>query len=58
MKKKYDKSADIMWIILKDGPEDYYEEIAPGFIMEFNIKKELIGIEIQNFSKYFPEKQI
>lgn len=51
MRKEYDKEVDTMWIIYKDGVEDYCEEIAPGFIMEFNKNKELIGIEIQNFSR-------
>ncbi len=53
MKKNYDKESDTMWIVYKEGTEDYYEEIAPGFIMEFNEAKELIGIEIQNFSRFY-----
>ncbi|MBP7967591.1 DUF2283 domain-containing protein [Candidatus Woesebacteria bacterium] len=53
MEKNYDKASDTMWIVYKDGVEDSYEEIAPGFIMEFNKEKELIGIEIQNFSRFY-----
>ncbi len=48
MKKKifYDKKADILYIVLKEGKEEYAEEINPNIVVEFNEKNEPIGIEI------------
>ncbi|MDA1317144.1 MAG: DUF2283 domain-containing protein [bacterium] len=53
MKQYYDSEADIKWIKLKEGVEDSIQEISPGIIMEFNENKELIGIEIQNYSRLY-----
>jgi uncharacterized protein YuzE len=56
MKQYYDSEADIKWIKLKEGVEDSIQEISPGIIMEFNERKELIGIEIQNYSCLYKAK--
>lgn len=52
MKKKifYDKKADILYFVLKDGVEDYAEEIEPNVIIEFDKEGHPIGIEILNAS--------
>ena len=46
-----DRELDTCWIVFKKGEEAYREEIALGFSLEYNNKDELIGIEIQNFSR-------
>lgn len=48
MKRFYDPETDSLMIVIKEGEEDSYEEIAPGINMEFNGKGEVIGIEVQN----------
>ena len=47
----YDKKADILWFLVKSGPEFEYKEIAPGVSVELGKKGELLGIEILNASK-------
>ena len=47
----YDKKADILWFLVKSGPEFEYKEITPGVSVELGKKGELLGIEIFNASK-------
>lgn len=47
----YDKKADILWFLVKSGPEFEYKEITPGVSVELGKKGELLGIEILNASK-------
>lgn len=47
----YDKKSDILWFLIKSGPEVEYKEIAPGISVELGKKGELLGIEILNASK-------
>lgn len=47
----YDKKADILWLLVKSGPEFEYKEISPGVSVELGKKGELLGIEILNVSK-------
>ena len=48
----YDAKSDSLFICLKDGPEDSFEEILPGLNLEFNKKHEIIGIEVLNASRF------
>ncbi|MBT6718880.1 MAG: DUF2283 domain-containing protein [Nitrospina sp.] len=54
MKQKYyyDEKSDSLFIHLKDGPEERFEEAAPGIHVEFNDKDEMIGIEILKASRF------
>ena len=47
----YDKKSDILWFLVKSGPEFEYKEIAPGISVELGKSGELLGIEILNASK-------
>ncbi|MBI2431187.1 MAG: DUF2283 domain-containing protein [Candidatus Levybacteria bacterium] len=47
----YDKESDILWFLVKSGPEVEYKEIAPGISVELGESGELLGIEILNASK-------
>jgi uncharacterized protein YuzE len=49
----YDKKSDCLYIFLKQGVEDYFEEISPNIFIEYDKKKNPIGIEILNASKLF-----
>lgn len=46
----YDKQSDSVYIHIKNGKEDSFEEIEPNIIIEYNRKKEPIAIEILNAS--------
>lgn len=52
----YDKQSDSIYIVLKKGKEDSFEEIEPNIIIEYNNQREPIGIEILNASKSLLEK--
>ena len=54
MKKQktiFDSENNIFWVIFKEGVEAYYEEYAPGFVVEFDKNSNPIGIEIRNWSR-------
>lgn len=54
MNKKfsYYKESDSLYIHLKDGEEDRFEEIVPGIHIEFDQNNEMIGIEILKASRF------
>lgn len=53
----YDKKADALYIHLKDGEEEGFEEIMPGINVELNGDDEIIGIEILNASRFAGDAQ-
>lgn len=52
----YDKKSDSLYILIKEGEEEGFEEIAPGINLELNKNNEIIGVEILNASR-FAEKR-
>lgn len=52
----YDRKSDALWILIKDGPEEEYKEIAPGINVELGKNGELLGIEVLNASKVLGKK--
>lgn len=48
----YDEKSDSLFIYLKEGEEDRFEEIVPGINIEFNNDGEIIGIEILKVSRF------
>jgi len=51
-KYNYDKKADALFICLKEGIEESFEEIAPGINVELDDVGEIIGVEILNVSRF------
>ena len=54
MDKKYfyDKKSDSLFIYLKEGEEESFEEIAPGINIELGKNNEIIGLEILKASRF------
>lgn len=54
MNKKYyyDKRSDSLFIYLKEGEEEDFEEIVPGINIELNKKGEIIGVEVLKASRF------
>jgi len=48
---KYDRIADALYIKLRDEQVADSDMVAPGIIVDYNEKGEIIGIEILEFSK-------
>lgn len=49
---KYYEDCDVLYFFLKKGEERESIEVAPGVTLELNDKKEIIGIEILDASKF------
>ncbi len=47
----YDRVADALYIRLRDDKVVDSDEVAPGVIVDFNDKGEIVGIEILGFSR-------
>ena len=54
MNKKYyyDKKSDSLFIYLKEGEEESFEEVAPGINIELDKNNEVIGIEVLKASRF------
>lgn len=52
----YDKKTDVLWILVKSGPEEEHKEVAPGISVELDKNGELLGIEILDASKVLGHK--
>lgn len=52
----HDKKTDVLWILVKSGPEEEHKEVAPGISVELGKNGELLGIEILDASKVLRPK--
>ena len=48
----YDKKSDSLYIYLKEGEEDSFEEIVPGINIEFDKNNDIVGIEVLKASRF------
>ena len=51
-KYHYDEKSDSLFIHLKDGEEESFEEVVPGINIAFDEKENIIGIEILKASRF------
>jgi uncharacterized protein YuzE len=47
----YDQKNDILYIVIREGIEHHFDEIAEGIVVEFDERDHPIGIEIINASR-------
>jgi uncharacterized protein YuzE len=50
MKLKVDQAADALYLTIDDSPVAESQEVAPGVILDFNVRGEVIGVEILGLS--------
>lgn len=55
-KVSYDKKKDILYIMLRKGAEERFEDISKNITVEYDAKDRPIGIEIFNASEILPTK--
>jgi len=48
---RYDRSVDALYIKLKEDRVAESDEVAPGVIVDYNDRGEVVGIEVLQFSK-------
>ncbi|MBI2676309.1 MAG: DUF2283 domain-containing protein [Candidatus Aenigmarchaeota archaeon] len=53
----YDRKSDSLFICLKEGEEEGFEEIVPGINVELDKHGEVIGIEILHASRFNVERK-
>ncbi len=51
MKIKFDKEVDVMYIRFSDDEIAESDEQKPGIIINYNVKQEIVAIEVLNASK-------
>lgn len=51
-KINYDKKKDILYIVLRPGSEERFEDISENITVEYDAKDRPIGIEIFNASRF------
>jgi uncharacterized protein YuzE len=49
---EYHRESDMLYIKLADGTSTESEEIAPGVVLDFDARNRVIGIEIEDASKF------
>jgi len=50
-KVTYDEGSDTLYILMKEGAEEEFIEVADGVVMELDTSKEIIGIAILHASE-------
>ena len=58
MKLRYDEQVDILYIQLKETPYHESDEIKEGFILDYDKKGNIIGIEILDVSEYLSPDEL
>jgi uncharacterized protein YuzE len=51
MKLKVDQAADALYLTIEESPVAESQEVAPGVILDFNTRGEVVGVEILGLSK-------
>lgn len=54
----YDKESDSLYIVLSEGFEEGFIELAPNISLEIGEGGKIIGIEILKASKLFKEESV
>ncbi len=52
---KYDRAADALALVLREGIEERFEELAPGVVVEFDRSGKILGFEILGASRYLKD---
>ena len=55
MKLHVDKEADALYLRLDDSKIIESDEVAPGIVLDYNEKNEVVGIEMLYLSRRSPE---
>lgn len=55
MKLKIDRQADALYLTLSDGKSDRSEEVAPGIVVDYDDRDQVVGIELLYLSKRVPD---
>lgn len=48
---RYSPDSDVLYFLLAEGEEEYFEEPIPGVHVEYDERGRVIGVEVLNASK-------
>ncbi len=51
MKIDYDQASDVLSMLFSSSPVEASEEVNPGVILDYNVKGNVVGIEILEASR-------
>jgi len=51
MRISYDEKVDALYLRLDDSKVVESEELKPGIVLDFNAKKQVVGIEVINLKR-------
>lgn len=54
MKLHFDEKADALYLRLDDAPVIDSQEVSTGIVLDFNDRSQVVGIEILDVKKRFP----
>ena len=55
MRIRYDGKADALYLRLDDSKVVESEELKPGIVLDFNAKKQVVGIEVLDLKRRIPK---
>ncbi len=58
MKLEYDPQVDAAYITLVEGEVVDSEELRPGIVVDYDAHDRIVGIEILNVRKQFPDADL
>lgn len=59
----YDPQSDVLYLLVREGEEERFEEVAEGVNVELDEEGQLLGVEILNASRFLratigPERMV
>jgi len=54
MKIHFDEKADALYLRLDDAPVIESQEVSAGIVLDFNDRRQVVGIEVLDVRKRFP----
>lgn len=54
MKLHFDEKADALYLRLDDAPVIDSQEVSAGIVLDFNDQSQVVGIEVLDLKKRFP----
>jgi uncharacterized protein YuzE len=58
MRIRYDEKVDALYLRLDDSKVVESEEVKPGIVLDFNAKKQAVGIEVLNLRRRVPKADL
>ena len=58
MRIRYDEKVDALYLRLDDSKVVESEEVKPGIVLDFNAKKQVVGIEVLDLKRRVPKADL